>query len=236
MQITQQASPNYNRGRQGHTPDMIVCHITEGSFAGAVSWLSNPQSRVSSHYVVARDGRVTQLVALTDTAWANGTAVSPNSNLWFGHSTLAAVRDRAVNANLYTISIEHEGRSAETNGALAPAQLTATIELIKHIRAEVQRLFGFTIPATRAHLVGHNEIVPRSSPNCPGKLYPFEEILRAVNGDTAGTLPESPSDFAREAWTWAVEHALTDGGNPSKPATREQLITILHRYHQMMAG
>ena len=92
MNITRQMSPNFNRGRQGHVPDMIVCHITEGSFAGAVSWLANPASQVSAHFVVARDGRVTQMVEIGDTAWANGTNNTQNSNLWNGHSTLGVVR------------------------------------------------------------------------------------------------------------------------------------------------
>jgi len=42
MKITQYASPNRNRGRAGWVPDIIVCHITEGAFAGAISWITNP--------------------------------------------------------------------------------------------------------------------------------------------------------------------------------------------------
>ncbi|MCL2202763.1 MAG: N-acetylmuramoyl-L-alanine amidase [Defluviitaleaceae bacterium] len=240
MNIVRKPSPNINTGRQGHTPDMIVCHITDGGFEGAVSWLTNPESRVSSHFVVARDGRITQLVELTDTAWANGTSGTKSNNQWHGHSTLQVVRERNVNANRYTISIEHEGRHAETAGALAPAQLEATIFLIGHIRSEVKRLFGLEIPMTRQHIVGHHEITPRTRPNCPGRLFPFDEIIRRLSENTAQPAPQnpsaSPSNFAREAWEWAVQNNLIDGTNPREPATREQLVTILLRFNRMLGN
>ncbi|MCL2605494.1 MAG: N-acetylmuramoyl-L-alanine amidase [Defluviitaleaceae bacterium] len=248
MKITKKMSPNITRGRQGHhKPDMIVCHITEGSFNGAVSWLTNPESKASTHYIVAQDGRTTQMVELTDTAWGNGTGGTKSSNIWHGHSTLQTVRERNVNANNYTVSIEHEGRHSETGGALTPAQLDATVALIRHIREEIRRSFGIEIPLTRQHIVGHHEITPRSKPNCPGAQYPFDEIIRRLGGHGAAgdspsnppPAPASPSDvpsnFAREAWEWAKINNITDGTNPRGAVTREQLVTMLHRYHKMAA-
>ena len=233
-------SPNMNKGRNGQVPDMIVCHITEGAFDGAVSWLINPQSQVSSHFVVARDGRVAQLVDIENTAWANGTSNMQSSNLWHGHSTLAAVRNRGINANHYTISIEHEGRFAETQGALSPQQLEATINLVAHIREEVKRIYGKEIPITRQNLVGHHEITPRTRPNCPGAKYPFDTILARLQTpqSTPPTTPptpnnNAPSSFAREGWEWAIKNGLTDGTNPTQNATREQVAMMLQRFAQL---
>ena len=45
--------------------------------------------------------------------------------------------------------------------------------------------------------------------------------------------PLSPSAWATEAWEWAVANGLTDGTNPQNPVTREQMVTILHRYHSL---
>ncbi|MCL2363596.1 MAG: N-acetylmuramoyl-L-alanine amidase [Defluviitaleaceae bacterium] len=244
MNIERRMSPNFNQGRRGHVPDMIVCHITEGAFAGAVNWLANPASGVSAHFVVARDGRITQMVEIADMAWANGTAAATSSNLWNGHATLPVVRTRNINANLYTISIEHEGRFAETKGALAPQQLDATVWLIGHIREEVRRLFGTDIPITRQNIVGHHEITPRTRPNCPGAQFPFDEIIARLTAPPAPITPPDPtptdpnapqgvSNFAREAWEWGIKNGLTDGTNPRNTATREQLMTILHRYHNL---
>lgn len=62
-------SPNYN-SRGGVTIDSIVIHTTEGSYAGAVSWLKNPSSGASAHYVIKENGtEIKQLVADSDRAW-----------------------------------------------------------------------------------------------------------------------------------------------------------------------
>lgn len=51
---------------------LIVLHITEGSTAaGAIAWFfaSKAPHRISVHFVIDRDGTVTQLVPLTAVAW-----------------------------------------------------------------------------------------------------------------------------------------------------------------------
>jgi len=62
-------SPNYS-SRNGATIKKIVYHYTtSNSVAGVISWLCNPASSVSAHYVIARDGGITQLVKDGDRAW-----------------------------------------------------------------------------------------------------------------------------------------------------------------------
>jgi len=47
-----------------------VWHETAGNYAGAVSWLCNPQADASAHLVVREDGKeATQLVHLSEKAW-----------------------------------------------------------------------------------------------------------------------------------------------------------------------
>lgn len=186
VQITQKPTSNKFDGRDGWKPDMIVCHITEGSYAGAVSWMCNPVSQVSSHYCISRKGEVSQLVPLTDAAWCNGTSADASSGVYYGKSTLKTVRDRRTNANYYTISIEHEGVYSQTQGALTDAQLAAAAELIAHIRSEVRRIYGEDIPLDRSHIVGHSEIAPKAKPYCPGSAYPFHEVIRRVKGTDTG--------------------------------------------------
>ncbi len=183
MEIMQYETPNKTTGRAGYKPDMIVCHITEGSFNGAVSWLCNKASNASTHYIVAKDGRVAQLVSLRDTAWGNGTSTEPRSNVYYGNSGVAYIRTRKTNANFYSISIEHEGFYNEGKGALTDLQLQSTTELIRHIRAEVRAIYGTDIPLDRDHIVGHCDVTPLHKPNCPGRAYPFGEILRILKED-----------------------------------------------------
>ena len=45
-----------------HPIRYIVIHVTQGSYAGAISWFQNPNSRVSAHYVLrSSDGEITQM-------------------------------------------------------------------------------------------------------------------------------------------------------------------------------
>jgi hypothetical protein len=64
----------------------VIIHDTEGNFAGALSWLRNPASQVSAHYLFrSADGYLAQMVREADRAWHVG--------CW----------------NSWTIGIEHEG-------------------------------------------------------------------------------------------------------------------------------
>ena len=44
---------------------------------------------------------------------------------------------------------------------------------------------------------------------------------------------EEPSKWAREAWQWAKEKGITDGTRPHDTCSREELVTMLYRYHKM---
>ena len=281
MQITQRPSPNRNTGRQGQTPDFIVCHITGGSFTSAINTITNAANQVSYHFVVGRDGAIVQAVNIEDTAWANGTTNS-GDNRDNRHSTIPAVRERRRNANQFTVSI---GFADSSGGELSAAQLSAGVELIWHIRNEVRRIYGFEIPMTRSHIIGHFEINPLTRANCPGPRFPFGEIIQRLQEKeragasgpaaapivpaapqtpippTVSEVPQTPkapvapttpvapaapsapasisnpqpSTWAREAWAWGISLGLTDGTNPQGIPTREQMVTLLHRYYMATA-
>ena len=248
MEITRRMSPNMNIGRQGWRPDLIVCHITEGSFDGTVNWITRndlpPEQRVSYHFVVARDGRVVQAVDINNTAWGNGTT-SNGDNRDSRHSPLHTVRDRGINANLYSVSIGFEGRLAQTQGSLTHVQLEAAVWLIAHIREEINRLYsvrGTIFPFSRQHIVGHHEITPRTRPNCPGPQFPFDAVVQYLYEKPPEPLePEEPSvpqesiqlpsSWATEACNWGIETNITDGNNPQNTATREQVVRMLFSFH-----
>ena len=179
--IVQKTTPNKS-DRKGWKPDMIISHITEGSYNGAVSWLRNPKSKASSHFVVSKTGHITQLVPITEMAWINGTTLNPGTPRYFGHSKLRLVRERKTNANYYSIGIEHEGFSAQGQGKLTEAQYQATLWLHNHIIAEVKRLYGIDIPIDREHIAGHSDVTPKWKPFCPGKNYPFDRLIKDLQG------------------------------------------------------
>lgn len=59
--------------RRGKTPDILLLHYTGmRSAAAAIDWLARADSKVSCHYVVDTDGRVTQQVPEAMRAWHAG--------------------------------------------------------------------------------------------------------------------------------------------------------------------
>jgi N-acetylmuramoyl-L-alanine amidase len=66
-------SPNAGDRRDGARPDMILLHYTAMADAPAArDWLCAPESQVSAHYLVGRDGTLWQLVCETRRAWHAG--------------------------------------------------------------------------------------------------------------------------------------------------------------------
>lgn len=72
-------SPNFSE-REGIEVDTIVLHSTGGLIDGAISWLCNKSSKVSAHYVIAKDGIVYKLVAVSKSAWHAGKCRVKNAN------------------------------------------------------------------------------------------------------------------------------------------------------------
>ena len=43
-----------------------------------------------------------------------------------------------------------------------------------------------------------------------------------------------PSSWAQEAWEWAKKEGITDGTNPQGAISREQVVTMLYRFFQLL--
>jgi N-acetyl-anhydromuramyl-L-alanine amidase AmpD len=56
------ATGNYDSRPAGVIIDCVVLHATVGSLSATLGWFANPDSGVSAHYVVAKNGRVYQMV------------------------------------------------------------------------------------------------------------------------------------------------------------------------------
>lgn len=65
------ASPNF-ASRNSTEIDTLVLHNTDCTLAAAIQRFKNPKEAVSAHYIVDRDGSITQMVNDTDTAWHAG--------------------------------------------------------------------------------------------------------------------------------------------------------------------
>lgn len=74
MQIdtTSFVSPNCDDRPDGSIIDMLVIHSSEGSARSGLRWLTDPASKVSSHYFITRTGYTYQLVPDAKQAWHAG--------------------------------------------------------------------------------------------------------------------------------------------------------------------
>lgn len=150
---------NWKRFR-AMNPDMIVIHITEGSKQATINQFQNPSTQVSSHFLVNRDGSITQFVGTGDTAFANGVLTNPVSQL--------VVQRIPKNPNDYTISIEHEGFD---NADLTPIQYSTSSKLVKFLSQK------WNIPLDTTHIIGHRQIT--GTKTCPSVIN-IEQIIRGA--------------------------------------------------------
>ena len=107
-----------------------------------------------------------------DTAWHAGLRPpyswnDNTKNLWPG-----------INPNAYSIGIEHEG--FDDGQPWPDAQIQSSSRLVADI------CHRYSIPITRAHVVGHHEIDSQHS--CPGRAGPVDQIVAL-----ASQIPLSPS-------------------------------------------
>lgn len=154
--------PNKSNDRNRYKIEGICNHITSSSKESTISWFKNPNSQVSSHYLVAKNGDIYQFVDDYEVAWAQGIINRPTSKLY--HEM------KKVNPNLYLLSIEHEG----VDGELTPEQYQATLEL------HASLVMKYNIPLDGKHILGHFELDSVFRANCPGPKFPWLNLLTDI--------------------------------------------------------
>jgi hypothetical protein len=150
---------NFTKSHRGpESIDKIVIHVTEGAFWGSVRWLQSPRAHASSHYIVARNGKIVQLVHLSDIAWHAGN--------W--------------KVNTHSVGIEHEGFTYGPGG-FTNAQYHSSARLAAWIARRS------LLPIDRKHFIGHAEVPApgggrggSSHHTDPGPRWKWDYYLRLV--------------------------------------------------------
>jgi N-acetyl-anhydromuramyl-L-alanine amidase AmpD len=161
--IERHRTPNFDAGRGGHSPLLIVLHTTVGTWSGTIDWFGREASRVSSHYLVGLDGRIAQFVDEADTARHAGNVRDPSAEL---------VIERGGNPNLYSIGIEFEDGGNPHGAERLAAQYASGSYLVASAAAR------WDIPIGRRHVIGHREIT--TAKECPGNLDVDRVIADAI--------------------------------------------------------
>ncbi|QGU00153.1 Negative regulator of beta-lactamase expression [Candidatus Syntrophocurvum alkaliphilum] len=206
-------TPNYRKGRNGRKPIAIVNHITDGLYPGTLHWMQNPNARVSSHYLVTKDGEIFQLVKDEDTAFTNGVVNQPSWILYDG-----------TNPNAYTLTIEHEALAGES---LTEKQYQATLWLHNKL------IDKWEIPVTRDHIIGHYRIDSVNRPNCPGENFSWDRLFNDLKkGEDNVSVPEWKVNIMKEA----SEIGLIDikQHEPDEPASKWFVLGVVLNFIKIL--
>ncbi|MET8564457.1 N-acetylmuramoyl-L-alanine amidase [Streptomyces flaveolus] len=130
--------------------DRVVVHVTQGGYASAVKVFRDPGHGAAAHYIVRKDGRVTQLVRELDVAFHAG--------------------NRQYNER--SVGIEHEG-FVEDASSFTDEMYAASARLT----AAICERYG--IPVDREHIIGHVE-VPGTDHTDPGRFWDWDRYIRLV--------------------------------------------------------
>jgi N-acetylmuramoyl-L-alanine amidase len=144
-------SPNWDERALPVT--MAVLHYTEMESAeAALERLTDPEAKVSAHYLIDENGEVVQLVPEDKRAWHAG------ASFWRGH--------RDVNSASIGIELQHPGHALGYRD-FADAQIEALVPLLNRI------VRTHDIP--RANVVGHSDVAPARKTD-PGELFPWARL------------------------------------------------------------
>lgn len=169
-------SPNANRRPAGDRVAIVIIHSCEGAYTGCWSWLANPQSGVSAHYVVREDGsEITQLVPEADRAWHIGARYDCTLNAGFD------CQRNGQQSNDFTIGVEHGGYASQTVWPVE--QIDASARLV----CDVTRRQG--IPRDRIRIVSHAQLQPYNRTD-PGAHWPWADYMARIDRHCGGSGPE----------------------------------------------
>jgi len=106
-----------------------VLHHSGGSYAGGVSWIKNPASRVSYHCLIAKDGRRTVFAEPTQRTWHAG------KSEWRGRKDL----------NSWSVGVAFEGDTNKRE--LGEAEMASLAEYL----APIMRDYRLTLDDITDH-------------------------------------------------------------------------------------
>ena len=176
-------SPNFGERKAGAQPSIIVIHYTAMTDAQAARRaLSNPDTEVSAHYLIAPDGDVMSLVAEEHRAWHAG------AGRW----------GQVVDVNSHSIGIEL------SNDGFSPfsSRLMDALEvLLAGIRDR------WAIPAHR--VIAHSDLAPGRKID-PGKRFDWQRLARLGHAVWPHAQDAAPETFHAHAQAFGYSADVDD--------------------------
>jgi len=130
---------------------LVLHHTAQATDEECIALFEKPESKVSSHFLVGRDGRLFQFVSLEHRAW---------------HAGVSLLHGRmALNRTSVGVEITGDGNRYP----FTPAEVETVVRLVGVLTA----MFEIDAP----WIVGHQHIAPDRK-NDPGTLFPWNEVVR----------------------------------------------------------
>lgn len=165
------ASPNIEPRQRALTPNILVLHYTGlPCVERAIEVLSRPDCKVSCHYVIGEDGRITQMVAEKMRAWHAGVSS------WHGETD--------INSCSIGIEIQNPGHSGGYP-EFPDVQMQAVTTLCQDIIAR------HAIPKER--ILAHSDVAPGRKID-PGEKFDWPGLYRAGIGHWVAPMDVNPDD------------------------------------------
>ena len=167
------ASPNHDARRA--PPDMLILHYTGMvSAEAALQRLSDPDAKVSAHYLIHEDGRIVQMVAEERRAWHAG------KSFWAG--------EEDINACSIGIEIVNPGHEIDYR-AFPDAQVDAVTALCLDIARRHQ--------IRPERVLAHSDVAPGRKID-PGEKFPWARLAAAGVGHWVEPEPIVSGRFLQE--------------------------------------
>ena len=207
----------HHSDRGGHPVVATIIHFTAGASAqSSIAWSKNPVSQASWHFIIDRDGEISQQVPLERAAWHAGAAMLP----LMGASAVRTVNSSTIGIELCNHGLLHQNPdgsfSSEAGNTLVPytggppvharlAWAGTAVALEGHwepfYEAQMIRLEwllgllkqeGYAEAASR--LYGHEEVaVPAGRKSDPGAAFDWARFGRPDARITCSTPLPAPA-------------------------------------------
>ncbi|MDA7948794.1 MAG: N-acetylmuramoyl-L-alanine amidase [Hyphomicrobiaceae bacterium] len=152
-------SPNFEPRKGNRAPDLLLLHYTGMESAeGALAWLTTEESKVSCHYLVDEEGRITQMVREEARAWHAGVSH------WAGEEDI----------NSCSIGIEIHNPGHELGYPDFPEEQMVAVEALC-----VDILQRHAIPPQR--VLAHSDVAPGRKAD-PGEKFDWRRLADAGVG------------------------------------------------------
>ena len=152
--ISNYSSPNFNKRKANTAIQFIIIHYTAmKTDIEAINYLCEIKSRVSSHFLISKKGKIYQLVSTNKRAWHAGTSY------W--------QKNKDINSRSIGIELDYQARNYNKSYSLK--QISSLIYLLKKLKKKYK--------INSKCILGHSDIAPYRKID-PGKNFPWRILYK----------------------------------------------------------